>query len=93
MAMESDGEDIDDGDSETAEPAAELALWYMEFPGKIAVDNFHEKENWWSFRGSSGTVKGIKILCRCNLVKRLGPQCAAAIYAIVKGKYVAEAVE
>lgn len=38
-------------------------------------------------------MKGQKILYRCNLVKRVGRQCAAAIYVIVKESYAEEKEE
>lgn len=95
METSDDESDEDEQVEHVQEPVDESApaQWNMEceFPDKIAFDNFLQTENWWSLRGSSDTVKGKKILYRCNLVRRVGPQCAAAIYVIVKESYADEA--
>lgn len=59
--------------------------WSLEctFNNKKELDDFMEKESWWSYRGSTETVKGKKVLYRCNRVKRLSKeQCDAGVYVI-----------
>lgn len=100
-----DEENMEDGDEEEVAgdeeglPENEVAAvnrrtqWLIEceFSDRNGLDEFLKEEWWWSLRGSSDTIQGRKILYRCNRFKRLGEQCAAGVYVIVKETYASSA--
>jgi hypothetical protein len=49
------------------------------FENETEAKNFIVTEKCWSKRGERETVDGTKIYYRCNLVKKRGPQCSAAL--------------
>lgn len=86
-----ESEDVEDG----GQQHPQNVVWRSEctFQTKAELEKFMEKENCWSFRGSSDTIRGKKVLYRCNRVKRMSKiQCAAGVYVIEQNKYVPQEV-
>lgn len=63
--------------------------WKLEqsFEKKEELDNFLKQEKVWSIRSSYQLEKGTKTYYRCNMVKKKGAQCDAAIYVLQGEKY------
>ncbi|RNA34760.1 hypothetical protein BpHYR1_022888 [Brachionus plicatilis] len=68
--------------------------WIYErtFDDQEASKDCLDNEKIWSFLKSSETEAGLRVDYRCNLVKRKGPQCAAAIYLLHKSENLSVAL-
>ncbi|RNA29289.1 hypothetical protein BpHYR1_007606 [Brachionus plicatilis] len=67
--------------------------WIYErtFEDQEASKDWLDNEKIWSSLKSSETEAGLRVN-RCNLVKRKGPQCAAAIYLLYKSEILSVAL-
>ncbi|RNA14289.1 hypothetical protein BpHYR1_029440, partial [Brachionus plicatilis] len=62
------------------------------FDDQEASKDWLDNEKIWSSLKSSETGAGLRVDYRCNLVKRKGPQCAAAIYLLYKSENISVAL-
>lgn len=83
-------EEISDSSDESEEepnaPDENKENWVLDqlFESQQQIDDFLKNEKCWSYRTTYRTKDGQKTLYRCNVAKRLGPQCDAQIYTLEK---------
>lgn len=75
------GEDSSDGEEQG--PALEV-VWRFEklFQNQVELDAFLTAENCWTADKRKSQTRGLKIIYRCNRVRRRGLQCSSGLFTL-----------